>query len=217
MTSGKYIKALLYLTVTVWAVVLYVSGQAITSAWLRPLSTVTSVVLLVVMAFDFWLWKMPFLQGWFVKRPIIDGTWKVEIRSNWINPTTKAPIPPIEAYMVIRETFSTLSLRLLTEESGSELVGTEIVCAADGLYCVSGVYRNEPRYQVRDRSPIHYGAVWLKVITEPTKSLRGHYWTDRNTAGEIELTFRQKCSFQDFLSAKAYYTGLAEKRQIISS
>jgi len=213
MTSGKYIKAILYLAVTAWAIVLYATGQAITSAWLRPLSTVTSVVLMAVMAFDLWLWKLPFLQGWFVKRPVIDGTWKVEIRSSWVNPETKTAITPIEGYMIIRETFSTLSLRLLTMESGSELVGTEIVCSSDGLYCISGVYRNEPRYQVRDRSPIHYGAVWLKVINEPTKALRGHYWTDRNTAGEMELTGRQKKSFQDFDSAKAYFAGLAQSQQ----
>jgi hypothetical protein len=55
-------------------------------------------------------------------------------------------------------------------ESSSELVGTEIVRSADGLYCLSGVYRNEPRFEVRDRSPIHYGAVWLKIIEEPPKS-----------------------------------------------
>src|SRR5207237_90039 len=83
------------------------------------------------------------------------------------------------------------SLRLLTEESSSELVGTEIVCSADGLYCVSGVYRNEPRFQVRDRSEIHYGAVWLRIIDEPVKKVMGHYWTDRETAGEVELDNRQ--------------------------
>jgi hypothetical protein len=68
--------------------------------------------------------------------------------------------------MVVRETFSSLSMRLLTEESSSELVGTEIVCSAVGLYCGSGVYCNEPRFQARGRSEIHYGAVWLKIIDE---------------------------------------------------
>jgi len=98
--------------------------------------------------------------------------------------------------MVVRQTFSTLSLRLLTEESSSELVGTEIVCSADGLYCVSGVYRNEPRFQVREASPIHYGAVWLTIINEPIKKVVGHYWTDRATAGEMEMSNRQK-NFSD--------------------
>jgi hypothetical protein len=210
MTSGKYIKALLYLALTAWAIVLYVGGQAINSAWLSPLSTVTTVLLMAVMAFDLWLWKLPFLQGWFVNRPVIDGTWRAELRSNWVDPITKTPVPPIEAYVVIRETFSTLSLRLMTKESSSELVGTEIVCSADGLYCISGVYRSEPRYQARERSPIHYGAVWIRIINEPSKVLRGHYWTDRRTAGEMELTGRQTRKFQDFDSAQAHYAGGSE-------
>jgi hypothetical protein len=58
------------------------------------------------MAFDLWLWKIPFLHSWFVKRPVIDGKWKVEIRANWKDPATNAGIAPLEGYMVIRQTFS---------------------------------------------------------------------------------------------------------------
>jgi hypothetical protein len=205
MTAERYIKAIIYVTVLVWTVILYANHEAIKSVWLQPLSTVITIVLYVVMAFDLWLWKIPLLHGWFVKRPVIDGTWKVGIRSNWKDPATGAGIAPVEGYMVIRQTFSTLSLRLLTEESSSELVGTEIVCSADGLYCVSGVYRNEPRFQVRDRNPIHYGAVWLRIIDEPLKKVIGHYWTDRGTAGEMELSNRQNKRFQTFQSARTYY------------
>jgi hypothetical protein len=209
MIADRYIKAIIYVTVLVWTVVLYANHEAIKPAWLQPLSTVITIVLYVVMAFDLWLWKIPFLHSWFVKRPVIDGTWKVEIRSNWKDQATGAGIAPVEGYMVIRQTFSALSLRLLTEESSSELVGTEIVCSADGLYCVSGVYRNEPRFQVRETSAIHYGAVWLRIIEEPLKQVIGHYWTDRGTAGEMELNNRQRKSFQTFQSARAYYGQLA--------
>ena len=205
MASERYIKAIIYAAVLVWTVVLYVNHDAIHSSWLQPLSTVITVVLYAVMAFDLWLWKIPLLHGWFVKRPVIDGIWKVDIRSDWKDPSMHAPIPPIEGYMVVRQTFSTINMRLMTAESSSELVGTEIVCSADGLYCVSGVYRNEPRYEVRDRSPIHYGAVSIKVIDLPVGKLLGHYWTDRKSAGEMELTDRRDKKLQDFKSAQSYY------------
>jgi hypothetical protein len=209
MTAQRYIKAIIYGTVVIWTAVLFANHEAIKSAWLQYLSIVITIVLYAVMAFDLWLWKLALLQGWFVKRPVIDGTWKVELRSNWKNPNAEdASIAPIEGYMVIRQTFSTLSMRLLTHESVSELVGTEIVCSADRLYCVSGVYRNEPRFQVREKSAIHYGAVWLRIITEPSKQLVGHYWTDRETAGEMELTNRQKKKFQTFQSAQTHYIQL---------
>jgi hypothetical protein len=197
-----YVKAIIYTAVAVWSVVLLVSGQQLSSDLLRPLSTVTSVVVLLTLAFELWLWKLPFLHGWFVKRPVIEGTWRAELRSNYKDPATGTTIPPVEGYMVIRQTLLNLSLRLLTQESSSRLVGTEIVCSVDGLYCVSGVYRNEPRFQDRSHSPIHYGAVWLQVIDAPVQMLEGHYWTDRSTAGELRLTNRQSRKFQDFKSAQ---------------
>ena len=208
MKTERLIKAIIYLTVLVWTIVLYVNQEAIKSDWLRYVSTVSTVVLFIIMAFDLWLWKISLLHGWFVKRPVINGTWKVEIRSNWKDPVAGVGKPPIEGFMVVRQTLSTLSMRLLTADSSSELVGTEIVCFEDGLYCVSGVYRNEPRLQVRDTSPIHYGAVWLKIIDEPTKKIIGHYWTDRNSMGEMELSEQQNKKFQAFESALAYYKAL---------
>jgi hypothetical protein len=205
---ATYVKAIIYTAVAVWAIALLLSGQKPSLDLLRPFSTVTSVVLLLGVAFELWLWKLRFLHGWLVKRPVIEGTWRAELRSNWKD-ATGAAISPVEGYVVIRQTFLNLSLRLLTKESSSHLVGAEIVCSADGLYCVSGVYRNEPRYQDRDHSEIHYGAVWLEVIDRPARMLQGHYWTDRNTAGEMRLTERQKNKFQDFESAKAHYATLS--------
>jgi predicted pore-forming effector associated with SMODS systems len=208
MAAERYIKALIYIAVLAWTVILYINHEAIQSVWLKSLSTVTTVVLYAAMAFDLWLWKIPFLHGWFVKRPVIDGTWKVEIRSNWIDPATGARILPVEGYMVVRQTLTALSLRLLTEESSSELIGTEIVCSSDGLYCISGIYRNEPRFEVRHRSAIHYGALWLRISDDPVKKITGHYWTDRETAGEITFSDRHKKSFQTFEAAQTYYKQL---------
>jgi hypothetical protein len=202
-----YLKAIIYSTVAIWAIVLLATGQHLSLGWLRPLSTVTSAVLLLSIAFELWLWKLPLLHGWFVKRPVIEGTWRAQLRSNWKD-ASGAAIPPIEGYVVIRQTLLNLSMRLMTKESASHLVGTEIVCALDGLYCVSGVYRNEPRYQDRTHSQIHFGALWLRVIDTPTQMLEGHYWTDRNTAGEMHLTEKRREKFQDFESARAFYAQL---------
>ena len=134
---ATYVKAIIYTAVAFWAIVLLVTGQKLSSDLLRPLSTVTSGVVLLSIAFELWLWKLPFLHGWLVKRPVLTGTWRAELRSNWKDPTG-AVMPPVEGYVVIRQTFLNLSLRLLTKESSSHLVGTEIVCSVDGLYCVSG-------------------------------------------------------------------------------
>src|ERR1700719_2306235 len=116
MTAQRYVKAIIYAAVLIWTVILYLNHEAITSAWLKHLSTVITILLYAVIAFDLWLWKLPFLHDWFVKRPVIDGTWKVEIRSNYQDPDTEKTIAPHEGYMVVRQTLSTLSMRLLTAE-----------------------------------------------------------------------------------------------------
>jgi hypothetical protein len=209
MNDQRYIKAIIFVAATIWAILLYVNHEAIQPGFLGPLSAVTTIVVYLALAFERWLWKLPFLQGWVVKKPVIAGTWKVVIHSNWVDPQTGESKPQFIGFVVIRQTLSTLSMRLLTEESSSFLIGTEIVCDADGLYCVSGVYRNEPRLEFRHRSDIHDGALLL-TVTKDSKSLKmeGHYWTDRSpkqTKGSMLLTDRTKQKFQSFSAAKAHY------------
>lgn len=203
--KNNYVKAITYLVVAVWAIVLFVSGQKAPDGILRPLSTVTCIAAYLWMGFELWFWKWPIFK-WFVKRPVLDGTWRAEIISNWqrCDGTT---VPPIEGYVVIRQTLLDLSLRLMTRESSSHLLGTEVVCSSDGLYCVSGVYQNHPKFPERNHSTIHFGGLWLQVIETPVQKLEGHYWTDRSTAGTLILGDRRKIKFQDFDSAQSYFRG----------
>jgi hypothetical protein len=50
--------------------------------------------------------------------------------------------------------------------------------------------------------------VWLKIIDERPKKVLGHYWTDRESAGEMELNNQQSKKFQTFQSAQTYYKHL---------
>ena len=202
MIERLHLSAIILVAAVLWAALLILEGVAIEVSWFRPFSAVVGASLLLIAAFDLLLWRVPFLHPWFVKRPDLRGTWRAEIRSNWKAPATGQPIPPITAYMAIRQTFSKLSLRLITSESRSELLGAEILRADDGTYRVIGVYRNEPRLSVRDRSPIHYGGLVLQVVSERATKLEGHYWTDRDTAGEIYLTAKRRRLIDDFESAQ---------------
>ena len=129
----------------------------------------------------------------------------VTIVSTYMDPATGITVGPISAYMEVRQTYTTLSMRLLTGESSSELPAATIVRAADGVSRVCGVYRNDPRLSARSRSPMHNGAISLEVQGNPPTALAGHYWTDRNTSGEIKLTNRKKKHFGSFDAARAGY------------
>jgi len=125
----------------------------------------------------------------------------VVLTSNWKAIENGQPIPPITGYLVVRQTYSSLSLRLLTAESSSELLGAQILKAEDGTFKIAGVYRNEPKLAVRHRSPIHYGGLVLVLEGNPPNALEGHYWTDRDTTGEIRATEKGKKVFQTFDAA----------------
>jgi hypothetical protein len=202
MISKMYLSVVLFIAAVIWGLLLVLNGVTVQIKWLQHLSTVVGILVLLLTSFDLWLWRLPLLRGWFVKRPNISGTWRATIRSNWVDPSTGKTIESLKGFMVVRQTFSSLSLRLITEESASQLLGAQIVRAQDGVFLVTGVYRNEPKFSVRHRSPIHHGAILLDIIGAPPDSLKGHYWTDRGTAGELELSGRRKRVFDDFDSAE---------------
>jgi len=203
MLSRLHLSVILLIAAAIWGTMLLVEGVAISGTWFRPFSAVVGILVLLLAAFDLWAWRLRFLQGWFVPRPDIRGTWSVELRSDWKDPTTDTIVAPIAAYLVVRQTFSTLSLRMLTPESSSELVAAEISKAADGTYRLAGVYRNEPKLSVRDRSPIHFGAIALEIQGDPVKDLVGCYWTDRGTRGELRSLGRHARSASSFDEARS--------------
>ncbi|MEE8270581.1 MAG: hypothetical protein V3R98_02450, partial [Alphaproteobacteria bacterium] len=87
----------------------------------------------------------------------------------------------------IKQTYANIYLHLQTPESKGDLVAAKIVDNGDNRYNLVGLYRNEPDLQARQQSQIHYGAFVLEVVGDvnnPT-SLKGHYWTDRDTKGEM--------------------------------
>lgn len=190
MLSRLHLSAILLVAAALWGGMLILEGVVVSGAWLRPFSTVVGVLLLLLVAFDLWAWRLRVLHGWFVLRPDIRGTWRVELRSEWKDPATGQPVGPISAYLVVRQTFSTLSVRMITGESASEQVAGEIGKAADGTYRLAAVYRNEPKLSVRERSQIHYGALVLELHGDPVSELAGYYWTDRNSRGEIKTLAR---------------------------
>lgn len=96
-----------------------------------------------------------------------------------------------------------LTIRLLTAESQSLTVAERILTDSDGLFRIACVYRNEPNADLRgDRSEIHYGAMNLAIETTPQRRMSGHYWTDRDTRGTIELAHVSDKQPQSYATAE---------------
>jgi len=189
---------LLFVAGAAWLLLLVINGVAVKLQWLKYMPTVASAVLVAVGAFEHWLWKLPLVRRTLAaKRPVLSGTWRARIRPT--TPAGRAGNPAsIDAFMAVRQTYSTVTMQLLTAESASETLAGTLVRAADGIFEVFAVYRNTPRLSVRTRSPIHFGALRLQVHDDPVNTLAGHYWTDRDSMGELELTDRRSALVSTF-------------------
>lgn len=58
-------------------------------------------------------------------------------------------------------------------------------------------YTSKPKPSVKERSTPHDGTIVFDLIGMPVSKLEGRYWTDRETTGEITLTYREKRGLEE--------------------
>jgi hypothetical protein len=209
MLTRLHISSFIGLTIAVWLVALWVQGMPVLSLeFIKPFGIVVGAITLFVALFNKYAWSWKIFQGWYVNRPDLRGTWQVELKSNWINPETNEPIPPIIAYAVIRQTLTSLSLRLMTKESRSKLIAHSIEKEEDGVFRLAAIYRNEPKIELQgDRSEIHHGSLSLEIHGSPVDLMEGHYWTDRGTKGSMKLTGKKNKQYSTYEQAESAFGG----------
>lgn len=120
--------------------------------------------------------------------PDIQGQWAAELRSSYVNPETKQVSDHVLGTATIRQTFSSISIRLETKSSTSFLLAERVIRHGDGASEVIAVYQSDPSIHLRGiESEIHYGAFRYSISGSPPVEMKGHYWTDRGTSGSIRL------------------------------
>ena len=204
MLSRLHLSSFIGLTIFVWLLVLWLQGMPVLSLdFVRPFGVVVGVIVFVVSLFNKYMWSWSVFRGWYVKRPDLRGTWRVQMHSSWIDPATNKGIPPIIGYVVVRQSLTFLSFRLMTKESKSMLVAHSIdQQESDDLYKLVGIYRNEPKIELQSVcSEIHHGSFALEIHGSPVYEMQGHYWTDRATKGSMILSSRSKKIYDTFEQA----------------
>lgn len=196
MLNRFQLPAVIVLSALIWATVLWCTGQPLSWELAQPYGITAAAVAGLLVVFDRWIWHWPLLNGWMVNTPHIDGTWDVLLQSNYID-SAGAPIGPIPAKLIAIQTHSTLIVRMLSDKSASHTIGYDIRDTGGGVYEIMGVYVNEPRYEFRASSGIHYGTFKLQLVGGAGQQLIGHYWTDRNTSGTFVATNRRVRKIDD--------------------
>ncbi len=193
-TVKVYVQIITFLVIWVGALFITKTNPTL-NIWVavKLIPQVISIYIVIGVIFKKWIWRWSLLQKWLVKVPDLQGTWRGELKSDWINPETGEKINPIPIVLVIRQTFSNIKCTLMTEESSSYSTTADINIAANSedLYLVYN-YTNRPKATIRDRSEIHDGAAILKIINKPDRCLEGEYWTSRKTRGDMMLAFESK-------------------------
>jgi len=207
MITRLHISSFIALTIAVWLLALWVQGLPVLHMdFIKPFGIVVGAISIIVAIFNKYAWSWKLFKGWYVNRPDIRGMWKVELKSNWIDPKTNQQIPPIHGYAAIRQTLTSLSIRLMTKESRSMLIAHSIEKEADGLFRLAAIYRNEPKIELQgERSEIHHGSFSLEIHGEPVSLMEGHYWTDRGTKGSMSLSDKREELYDTYELAEIGY------------
>lgn len=180
------------------------SGKEVTAEGVfRPIGLIASILALVLLVWDRYLWRAPLLNR-LSRVPNIRGTWRGTLTSSWRDPGSGEQIAPDDdVYFVIRQTYWSVSAQLFSGESKSHSILGTVGRVADGQYALTAIYQNAPRALLRERSPIHHGAVMVDVSGSPPRRLEGFYWTERKTMGELEFTARSARLAGDIAGARA--------------
>lgn len=189
----------------VFAAGLWLSGIAPELEWLRYYSLAVLLLVALSWAWDNWIWRWPLAQRLSFVAPLVSGTWKGTLESTWVDAASGASPPPKTAYLVVRQTSSTVRVVLLTDEARSE-TRLARVTRAHGTASLDYMYVGEPDVLVEDRSRMHRGAASLLVSGSPAARLHGRYWTDRNSTGSLDLTEHSLELADDYASAAALFT-----------
>lgn len=192
-------KPLLNYKSAAWCVGVFSFVVLLLSAWIlgrdlsRPLDLIKTLPLIVtadfvvIAVFAQWGWKLPLFKNWLVLTPNLNGTWRGEIRSSWINPETKNKLSPIPSEITIKQSLFCLSCVARTGEMKSFSFAAGFVVDDDHQrrFLVYS-YDSEPDALIRLGSPSHRGTAYLEILqNEGDFCLEGEYWTARETSGQM--------------------------------
>jgi hypothetical protein len=193
--QDNYARILITLGIFVFCLLFLISGVnfeqiALTDVF-RSMSSATVITLFFHIAFKKWIWRyqwIPFINPTIVMVPNLHGTWKGILQSSWTDPESGKTIDPIVITAYIRQTFTSISVEVHTDQmvSKSYIAGirTDSETQTQEL-CYT--YSSKASASSIDYNPWHDGTAKLAIHIGSTFKLKGDYWTLRKTIGTMEL------------------------------
>jgi DNA segregation ATPase FtsK/SpoIIIE-like protein len=204
VTQKALIQFVATTVVLVFAIGIILSGDQVQSSWLGYYSYAVTAATIALALWNKWIWRWKWAQKLPHVPRSIRGTWRGTLASAWINPDTGQSPPPKPVFLVVRQSATTISAVLLTDESSSRSTMANLAEDEIGA-ALSYIYLNRPKVKVEHRSRMHNGSAFLEVSGRPANRLHGRYWTDRDTRGEFNFDQRRAAIADDFEEAAGLF------------
>ena len=193
------------IVVSVFMVGIWALGDTVKLGWLRFFSVSVFLAALALGLWDWFFWRLGPVQRLRSVPRNLRGTWKGQLTSFWEDPNTGSRPEPKPVYLVVRQTASTVSAVLFTDEAKSYSTLGRVLTKTD-LPALEYLYEARPDSRVEHRSRAHRGSTSLDISGRPATRLKGRYWTDRDSRGELAFTARDKRLAEDYSDAASYFS-----------
>lgn len=182
----RLLKVFAWLTGGLWATIFFVQWQCldiegVKAAW-RSFTPALAFSTLLFGVFYRIAWRSTHIAKW-MRRPIVHGVWMGTLQSDYLRSAESPLVLPI--YFVIRQTYLTLSIESFTaKQEGESTLEALIQNARTEATRLRYVFELRRQYQAENK--LTTGSGVLRLV-EGGRRLRGHYWTNTPTYGELDL------------------------------
>lgn len=204
LNTKRFALALFAVFAVCFLIVAFGKGVTVSDVWtaLSVAYQTIPIVLAVCAFFVSYAWRWRIFGGWLVPFPDLNGTWQGDIQTTWRDPSTGDVLPPIPVMLTVKQSFTRLSCVMRTAEMTSYSFLADFWLDGDEQVRKLGYsYRSSPLPTVRDRSQPHEGTAVFEIVGNPATKLKGVYWSDRKTTGEVTLDFIERKHRDEYLES----------------
>jgi hypothetical protein len=194
--SPNWTRIVIGLAALVSAIVVLATGGTVDINLAKAVATASTVVILLLLAFDKWLWRWPGIRR-LHGRPVVHGTWKTELKTSYEDRKDEV----IACYLVIDQTYSRIWARMLFDRSRSSSMSGDLV-RESGRCVLYYVFRSDKQALEPATNPPSRGAADLTVAIEPSPHLEGDYWMEVGTKGRVRTTGYTRTIYETFAGAR---------------
>jgi len=176
-----YFSLVLAVAICLYFVLVLLGYETLTAAWRAVSYGLTGITFLFGVFFKL-AWRSPRIARW-MRRPIVHGVWRGTLSSDF-HQENKSPLQ-IPIIFVIRQTYLTISIESFTKsQEGESKLEALIQNSRTEATRLCYVFELKRLYQGENK--LTTGAGDLRLINN-CMLLRGHYWTNSPTFGELQL------------------------------